>query len=141
MGLQYFSVQGNLTRDLELRYTPNGVAVLDFTVAVNDVYRTKDGVKQEKTTYYDLIAWNKNAENIAKFFKKGRPIIVESRRGVNDSWEDKKTGEKRSRLKFEVDKFHFVGGPKDSGPAQDDEPEENTPSSNLAGDDDDDTPF
>ena len=98
-------VEGNLTRDPELSYTPNQVAVCKFGIACNN----KRG-EYEDTYFANCEAWKSTAENIQKFFKKGKRIIVEGSLGT-DSWE--KDGQKRSKDKITVFKFHFVG-PKDS---------------------------
>lgn len=101
---------GRLTRDVELRYTPSGVAICDLGLALNRKYTTKDGEKREETTFVDVSVWNKQAENCAQYLSKGREVYVEGYLKM-DSWEDKKSGEKRSKLKVEADNVQFLGGP------------------------------
>lgn len=105
---------GNLTRDPEIRYTPKGNAVADVAIAINRRYRVEDEVREE-TTYVDITFWGRQAETAAQYLKKGRPIFVEGRLQL-DSWEDKNTGQKRSRLRVVGDGFQFLGGRDDDGP-------------------------
>lgn len=99
---------GNLTRDPELRYTPKGMAVCQGAVAINRRWTTEAGEKQEETTFVDWTAWGKTGEVISQYLKKGNPILVEGELRTN-SWEDKNTGEKKSKLFVNVSKFDFVG--------------------------------
>jgi single-strand DNA-binding protein len=100
---------GRLTRDPELRYTPNEKAVVDITVAVNDGYGDK------KTAYFvDATVWGKAAENLCKFFAKGDPVFLEGKI-VQETWEDKQTGKKRSKLKMVAFAFEFCGQTKGGG--------------------------
>jgi single-strand DNA-binding protein len=101
-------LMGNLTRDPELRVTPKGTAVCQIGVAVNQSYRDKDGNSREETTFVDVDVFGRQAEVIAKYMTKGRPILIEGRLKL-DSWETKE-GEKRSKLKVVLDNFQFVGG-------------------------------
>ena len=105
---------GNLTRDPEIKYLPSGMAVCDFDIAVNRKYRTKDGQKGEDTTFVQCKAWDKKAEFVAEWFKKGKLILVEGRLN-QESWEDKQTGAKRSKLNVVGENFSFVGTKSDSG--------------------------
>lgn len=98
---------GNLTRDPELRYTPKGMAVTEITLAVNRNY-TVDGDKREEVAFIDVTFWAKSAEVIAQYCKKGRPLYVEGRLRL-DSWDDKETGKKRSRLTVTGEEFQFLG--------------------------------
>jgi single-strand DNA-binding protein len=99
---------GNLTRDPELRQTPKGTAVAQFGIAVNRTFRGEDGQSREETTFVDLEAWGKQAETIAKYMSKGRPIFIEGRLKL-DQWEDKNGGGKRSKLRVVVENFQFLG--------------------------------
>jgi len=99
---------GNLTRDPELRQTPKGTAVAQFGIAVNRTFRGEDGQSREEVTFVDLEAWGKQAETIAKFMTKGRPIFIEGRLKL-DQWEDKNGGGKRSKLRVVVENFQFLG--------------------------------
>lgn len=104
---------GNLTRDVELRYTPNNMAVASIGIAVNRRYKSKDGDTKEETTFVDCEAWGYTAENMAKFLSKGRPVFIEGRLRL-DSWQDK-DGSNRSKLKVVIDNFEFVDKGKDNG--------------------------
>lgn len=99
---------GNLTRDPELRVTPKGTAICQFSLAVNRKFKDESGGEREEVTYVDIEAWGKSGENIAKYCTKGRPLFVEGRLRL-DQWEDKTTKEKRSRMKVVCDNFQFLG--------------------------------
>jgi len=98
--------KGNLTRDIELRFTPNNVAVADIGLAVSERYKEKDGSRKDRTHFFDLTAWQKRAEVMNQYFVKGDPILVECH-AVLDTWDDK-DGNKRSKVKFVVDDFEFI---------------------------------
>ena len=100
---------GNLARDPELRVTPKGTAICQFGVGVNRKFKSGDGPEQEEVSFFDCEAWGKTGENIAKYFTKGKPIFLECR-PKQDTWEDKTSGQKRSKVKFIVEQFQFVGG-------------------------------
>jgi len=107
---------GNLTRDPELRVTPKGTAICQFSLAVNRKFRDESGADREEVTYVDIEAWGKSGENIAKYCTKGRPLFVEGRLRL-DQWEDKTTKEKRSRMKVVCDNFQFLGSGRGDGAA------------------------
>ena len=88
---------GNLTRDPEIRYTPSGAAVCSFGLAVNRRYTTSRGEDREDTCFVDCDAWGKWAEACKDYLRKGSPVLVEGRLRY-DSWEDRESGRKRSRL-------------------------------------------
>ena len=100
---------GNLTRDPEVRYTPKGSAVADLGIAVNRVYTTDSGEKREETTFVDVTFWGRTAEVAGEYLKKGRPVFVEGRLQL-DSWEDKTSGQKRSKLKVIGETMQLLGG-------------------------------
>ncbi len=100
---------GNLTRDPELRYTPKGVAIGKIGLAVNRVWRNEAGETKEEVTFIDIDAFSRDAETIAKYLKKGSPLLVEGRLRL-DQWDDKQTGQKRSRLGVVLERFQFLGG-------------------------------
>ena len=104
---------GNLTRDPEVRYTPKGTAVTDIGLAVNRVYSTDDGDKREETTFVDITLWGRQAEVAGQYMKKGRPIYVEGRLQL-DTWDDKESGQKRSKLKIVGENFQFLGSKDDN---------------------------
>lgn len=101
-------LMGNLTRDPELRYTPKGHATAKLAMAINRKFQV-DGENREEVTFVDIDAWGKQAEAIAQYCKKGRPLFVEGRLKL-DQWEDKTTGQKRSALKVMLEHFQFIGG-------------------------------
>lgn len=105
---------GNITRDPEVRYTPKGTAVTDIGLAINRNYSTDDGDRREETTFVDITFWGRQAEVIGEYMKKGRPLYVEGRLQL-DQWEDKNTGQQRSRLKVIGDNFQFLGGRDEGG--------------------------
>lgn len=99
---------GNLTRDPELRYTPKGTAVARITLAVNRTYSSSEGgEKKEEVSFVDVDVWGRQAEVIAQYMKKGRPLLVEGRL-KQDTWEDKNTKQKQSKLKVVLESFSFI---------------------------------
>ena len=98
---------GNLTRDPELRYTPKGTAVAKIGLAVNRTWTGEDGVKKEEVSFIDVEAWGRQGEVIAQYMKKGRPLLIEGRLKL-DSWEDKNTKQKVSKLKVVLESFSFI---------------------------------
>jgi single-strand DNA-binding protein len=98
---------GNLTRDPELRYTPKGTAVAKIGLAVNRSWTGEDGQKKEEVNFIDVEAWGRQGEVIAQYMKKGRPLLVEGRLKL-DSWEDKTTKQKVSKLKVVLESFSFI---------------------------------
>lgn len=117
---------GNLTRDPQLSYTPSQTAVVDFGLATNRRWTAQDGSQRDETCFVDCRAFGRMAENINKFFTKGRPIFLEGRLTF-DSW-TAQDGSKKSRLRVTVENFQFLpnaggpgGGPGGGGsPVQDD---------------------
>lgn len=104
---------GNLTRDPELRVIPNGTAICQFGLAINRKFKDGTGAEREEVTFIDCEAWAKGGEVIAKYCTKGKPLFVSGRLKL-DQWQDKASGEKRSKLKVVVDQFQFLGGRDDS---------------------------
>ena len=98
---------GNLTRDPELRYTPKGTAIAKFGLAINRNWTGEDGQKREEVTFVDIDAFGKQAEVIGQYLRKGRPVLVEGRLKL-DQWDDKQTGQKRSRLGVVLEAFSFL---------------------------------
>ena len=107
-------ITGNLTRDPELRTTPNGANVCSFSVAVNRVYRDSNGEQKEDVSFIDCSAWGKLAEMINQYAKKGSGVLVSGRLDQR-SWEDKNGGGKRSRVEIVVEDFNFIGNRDGSG--------------------------
>ena len=89
---------GNVTRDLEVRYTPKGTAVTDLGLAMNRVRTSDSGERIEETTFVDVTLWGRQAEVAGQYLQKGRPVYIEGRLQY-DTWDDKQTGQKRSRLR------------------------------------------
>jgi single-strand DNA-binding protein len=105
---------GNLTRDPEMRYTPKGQAIAQIGLAVNRKWKNESGQEQEEVTFIDVTAWGKQAEVLAQYLKKGNPLFVEGRLKL-DQWDDKTTGQKRSKLGVVMESFQFIGGKKEEG--------------------------
>jgi single-strand DNA-binding protein len=98
---------GNLTRDPELRVTPKGTAVCQFGLAVNRQYKDESGATRDETAFIDIEAWGKQGELASKYLQKGSPAFIEGRLKF-DSWEDKQSGQKRSKLKVVLDNVQFL---------------------------------
>jgi single-strand DNA-binding protein len=132
---------GNLTRDPELRVTPKGTAICQFGLAVNRKWRDDAGQTQEEVTFVDIEAWGKTAELANKYLIKGRQLLVEGRLKL-DTWDDKTSGQKRSRLKVVVDNLQFLGARPDAATAPTDSlPNGQQPAPPPAGNIDEDVPF
>jgi single-strand DNA-binding protein len=99
---------GNLTRDPELRQTPNGQQVCSFSLALNRSYKDSDGNWQEATAYIDIVAWGPLGERVAQYLSKGRPCLVNGRI-QSRSWEQE--GQKRSKVEVVAQDVTFLGGP------------------------------
>src|SRR5438876_6271727 len=98
---------GNLTRDPELRYTPKGLAIAKIGLAINRTWKNEAGETKEEVTFVDVDAFSRQAEVIAQYFKKGRPILIEGRLRL-DQWDDKQTNQKRSKLGVVLETFSFI---------------------------------
>jgi single-strand DNA-binding protein len=122
MNVNKVTLGGRLTRDVELRYTPNQTAVADFGLAINRKYKDK-----EDTCYIDLTAWGKTAEIIQKYFKKGSEILIFGFLTF-EQWKAQ-DGSKRSKLKVTVESFEFVGSANkgNSGQAENESDREDYP--------------
>ena len=101
-------LMGNVTRDIELRYTPKGTAVADIGLAVNRVRSGDGGERIEETTFVDVTLWGRTAEVAQQYSGKGKPLFIEGRLQM-DSWDDKATGQKRSKLKVVADNIQLMG--------------------------------
>jgi single-strand DNA-binding protein len=118
---------GNLTRDPEVKYTPKGTAVTEIGLAVNRQYTAENGEKREEVTFIDVTLWGRVAEIVGEYCKKGRPLFVEGRLQL-DTWDDKTSGQKRSKLKVVGENIQLLG----SKPAGGGEGEESRPVSRAA---------
>lgn len=105
---------GNLTRDPEVRYTPKGTAVAELGLAVNRRYSADNGEKREETTFVDVTLWGRTAELAAQYLKKGRPVYIEGRLQL-DTWDDKQSGQKRSKMRVVGEEMQFLGGGREGG--------------------------
>src|SRR5271156_1134227 len=111
---------GNLTRDPELRYTPKGSAVAKLGMAVNRTWKSEAGESKEEVSFIEIEAFGRQAEVIAQYMRKGRPLLVEGRL-KQDTWEDKTTHQKQSKLKVVLESFSFIDskGPEGGAPSSD----------------------
>ena len=100
-------LMGNLTRDVELRYTPSGYAVTDIGLAVNDRRKNQNDEWVEETTFVDVTLWGRTAEVASEYLSKGSPVFIEGRLKF-DSWET--DGQKRSKLRVVGERMQMVGG-------------------------------
>ena len=106
-------LMGNLTRDPELRYTPNGKPIAKLGLAVNRTWRTEQGDQREEVTFVDVDVFGRTAENVGQYMRKGRPILIEGRLKL-DQWEDRNTGQKRSKMGVVAETVQFLGGRDDN---------------------------
>src|SRR5688572_9338522 len=113
---------GSLRRDREVRYTPKGTAIAKFGMAINRTWKSESGETKEEVTFVDIDAFGRSAEVVGQYLKKGRPLLVEGRLKL-DTWEDKNTHQKVSKLKVMMESFSFLdsrgegGGPGPAKPA------------------------
>ena len=141
---------GNLGRDPELRYTPQGVAVCDFSMATNERKKDKSGEYQDVPTWFRVTLWRNQAENAAKYLKKGNPVYIEGRLSLEE-WTDR-DGNTRQSLTVQATDMHFISGgrsddfaaepsdtPQFAGPAS--APSRGTGSAPASAPSDDDIPF
>ena len=115
-------IVGNLTRDPEVRFIPSGTAVCDISLAVNSQWTDrKSNERKEEVTFVEVTLWGRTAEIAGEYLAKGRPVLIEGRLH-QDSWEDKETGQKRSKMKVIAESMQLLGsrdggggGPANSG--------------------------
>lgn len=100
---------GNLGRDPEVRYMPNGEAVCNFSIATTDSWKDKSGQKQERTEWHNIVMYRKLAEIAGEYLKKGRPVYVEGRLQTR-KWQDKETGKDRYTTEIIADQMQMLGG-------------------------------
>jgi len=139
---------GNLTRDPELRYSPKGTAIAKLGLAVNRAWRSESGENREEVTFVDVDSFGRQAETLAQYLRKGSPLMVEGRLRL-DQWDDKQSGQKRSRLGVVLEGFQFLGGKgetgegsrRPSGPPQTSAPSAPSAPPDDRGPDEDDVPF
>lgn len=104
-------LMGNLTRDPELRFTSNGKAIAKIGLAVNRAWTSESGEKKEEVTFVDVDVFGRTAENVGQYMRKGSPILIEGRLRL-DQWDDKQTGQKRSKLGVIAETVQFLGSPR-----------------------------
>ena len=134
---------GNLTRDPEVRYIPDGKAVADLGLAVNRRYKSADGESRDDVCYVNIVVWGRQAETCGEYLGKGSPVLIEGRLAY-DQWE--KDGQKFNRLRVVANRVQFLGGPKgaefrdkqerDEPTKREDPASEAAPATNGSGDDD-----
>jgi single-strand DNA-binding protein len=115
--MNHVIIKGNLTRDPETRFTPSGQSITNFTVAVSKQWKNDAGEKMEKTAFIDVKFWGKGGEVVAKHLNKGSPILIHGELD-QESWEDKTTNQKRSKIVVNALSFEFCGGDKAGGNQQ-----------------------
>src|SRR6187549_1244327 len=109
-------LMGNVTRDPELRYTPKGTAMAKIGLAVNRTWKSETGETKEEVTFVEIDAFGRSAEVLGQYIRKGSPLFVEGRIRMHQ-WDDKQTGQKRSRLGIDLENFQFIGAPRGEGGA------------------------
>ena len=117
-GFNKVILMGNLTRDPETRTTPSGQNVTNFSLAVNRRWKGSDGEQQEAVSFIDCVAWGKGGDIIAQYLTKGSAVLVSGRLDQR-SWDDKESGQKRSKIEVVVEDFNFVGGGSGEGQSSD----------------------
>lgn len=117
MSINSAIIQGNLTRDPELKFLPKGTAVCEISLAHNRRWKSDSGEMKESVSFFGVKCFGITGENLAKHFKKGSPIIVEGYLD-QETWDDKTDGKKREKTKVIALKWHFCGGEKRTESAQ-----------------------
>lgn len=152
LNLNKVMLAGNLTRDPVVRFLANERAVADFGLAINRRFKTNDGQQKEETTFVDIECWGRTAELVGQYLTKGRGAYIEGRLKL-DQWDDKESGQKRSKLKIVADTVQFLssgggrggdGAGKDAGDGASDDGSAPAPASNKPGSaapSDDEPPF
>src|SRR5580765_4071385 len=108
-------LMGNLTRDPQVRYTPSGTAVAEIGLAVNRYWFDKQtNSRREETTFVDVTLWGREAEVAGEYLAKGRPVLIEGRLQL-DTWDDKQSGQKRSKLRVVAERMQMLGARGDGG--------------------------
>ena len=105
---------GNLTRDPELRYTPKGTAIAKIGLAVNHKWKNEAGEMKEEVTFVDVEVWGRTAENVGQYMRKGSPILIEGRLKL-ETWDDKQTNQKRSKMVVVGETVQFLGSNRSGG--------------------------
>jgi single-strand DNA-binding protein len=111
LNLNRVMLAGNLTRDPQVKFLANERAVASFGLAINRRTKTEDGQQKDDTTFVDCEAWGREAEILGQYFAKGMPIFLEGRLKL-ETWDDKETGKKQSRMRVVAERIQFVAGKK-----------------------------
>lgn len=129
---------GNVTRSIEVKFTPKGTAVTATSLAINRTYKDDSGQKHEETTFVDVELWGRLAEVAGEYAGKGSPLYVEGRL-KQDVWEEKESGKKRQRLKVVVEALQLLG--KRNKPGRVDALEDGAPEQTVVAQEEDGIPF
>ena len=127
---------GNLGRDPEIRTTPSGQSIAKFSLATSNRWTDRDGQRQERTDWHNIVCWGKQAEIAGQYLTKGKQIFVEGRLQT-DSWDDKETGKKMYRTEVVCNNFQMLGSRRDEGPSAAPAAPPTDPSFDAAAEDDD----
>jgi len=120
--LNQVNLIGNITRDIDTRYTPQGTACADVGLAINRSWKDGNGEKKEETVFVDITLWGRTAEVAAEYCHKGDPLFVSGRLHL-DSWDDKQTGQKRSKLKVIGETIQLLGARQQANAASNQPPQ------------------
>jgi single-strand DNA-binding protein len=138
---------GNIVRDIELRYLKTGAAVANFSIAVGRSWKGEDGQRHEETTFFDCTAFGRTAEIASEYLRRGSPIFLEGR-FKNESWQDKQTQQKRSKLVLIIENLQLLGDksgqnrqPKQPAVPKQSAPTKQTAASSASNDPGGETPF
>lgn len=131
---------GRLGRDPEVRSTPSGQPVTNFTMATNRVYNDREGNRQEQTEWHNIVCWGRQAEIAGQYLTKGRQVYIEGRLQTR-SWEDRQSGEKRYRTEVICENFQMLGSRSDQDSAAQTGASQAQDSDLTASPEDDDIPF
>ena len=113
MSFNKITIVGNLGKDPELRYTPQGTAVCSFSMATNEKRKDKNGMQQDFTTWFRVTVWGKQAETVSKYLSKGRSVYVEGRLHIEE-WQDR-DGKQRYTLEVNATDVHFIDSASGAG--------------------------
>ncbi len=116
-GVNRVILVGNLGKDPQVEYTQSGTARCRFTLATGETYSGKNGERQERTEWHNIVVWGKQGENVGKFLSKGRQVYIEGSLRTR-SWDDEKTGTKRYMTEVNAQRVVFLGGGRGEGGGQ-----------------------
>lgn len=132
------SIMGTITKDVEIKHIPSGATIGKFNIAVNQDYKSKDGQKIEKVSFFEVTTFGKQAETVSQYFKKGSRILINGEL-EQQSWE--KDGQKQSKVIIKMEKFFFVDRKSDAGQNKPAEYQAQKPVSPVVEIDEDEIPF